>query len=139
MLNKKSKFTKLGKYKSYKQFRNLRKDTSGKVQRSVENWNKLKILCETLKLLSAVNELKVDRIRRKLTHDLFSDKVTICDNDVIFIFNKLDNFLKFESLLTCETTPLREVNNLVYCKYLIKRKIGTCITVKLNVFYWKKL
>ena len=98
------------------------------------NSNGIKIMDETVKLLSGVKELKVTKIN---TTEI--DVTSITDqnghhnysNDAIFLFDTLENYLKFRAKIFI-ANPAHDIdiiNFLVYCEDLSVKKIQEVITM----------
>ena len=97
------------------------------------NSDSLNILDETLKLLSAVREVKITKIILR-DSDNKQDFYNYCksfSNDAILLFDNLENYLKFADKMNCGKSETNsELNHLIYCEGLQKSKIEEILTQK---------
>ena len=91
------------------------------------NSDRIEVLDDTLKLLSGTRELKITKIYSEINNKTYSD--TWNDKTILF-FDTLVNFLNFEPGIIERIREKKqvEINFLVYCEDLTKKKLQAVIT-----------
>ena len=87
------------------------------------NSHQIKILEETIKLVSGDREIKATKV-----YVNEEENVTIFLNDAIFLFDTIENYSNFQfKLRKSQSEQRRELNHLIYCENLTRSKVQKLI------------